>query len=68
MDTDERREYMKRYFVEHGHKYRRANVLRTAAVRGRLPMKRSIQRYRYTEEELRTVFDTIIERSVPPSK
>lgn len=68
MDTDERKEYMKRYFVEHGHKYRRANVLRTAAVRGRLPMKRSIQRYRYTEEELRTVFDTIIERSVPPSK
>ena len=67
MDTDERREYMKRYFVEHGHKYRRANVLRTAAARGRLPMKRSIERYGYTEEELRTVFDTIV-RSTIPSK
>jgi uncharacterized C2H2 Zn-finger protein len=60
IDVDARRAYMQHYFKEHGHKYKRSNLLRTAMRRGRLPTQACIERHKFTKEELQPIIERIL--------
>ena len=62
LPAEDRAEYMRSYQEERGDKYRRANVLKTAIARGRLPTKKSIQKYDFTENEMAQVIRALLAR------
>ena len=62
LPAEDRAEYMRSYQEERGDKYRRSNVLKTAIARGRLPTRRSIEKYNFSQDEMAQVIRALLAR------